>query len=321
MFEGGTINQGVALCALPLSIFTFMVQVRSAPNQESDRNLRGQDVESSWDVGSSLLESGLFFWGGVCIGVSAWMMWGCLDTLALMMNDPVALWQRKVALLLEGVGLVVLWSWWTCRRWNNSCPELVLKLHYPLSLALFALPLESVLRGFDHHLQRLSTDLACLFLDFLQLIGLDRWADAPLNVAYWDGWTLYSDRFYLIVNETCAGVNLLLSMSLYALGFAWVMKTRLSRAWLLVMYMLPLCILFNGLRVAAIFCLGHFGDQDLATGAWHEGSGYLCQLVLFILIAWLNHLFNLELKAQDDPLRADSDLDQERRSSKRDPSE
>ena len=83
-------------------------------------------------------------------------------------------------------------------------------------------------------------------------------------------------------------------MSLYAIGFSWVMGAHIRRAAVLVAYMIPLSIVFNGLRITIIFCLGHFGDQALATGPWHEGSAYIAQAFLFALIALINALLDRE---------------------------
>ena len=58
---------------------------------------------------------------------------------------------------------------------------------------------------------------------------------------------------YLIINETCAGVNLI-SMSMYAVGFSWIMGTQIGRRCSCCL-IIPLSVIFNGLRITIIFCL------------------------------------------------------------------
>ena len=224
---------------------------------------------------------------------------------------------RNLFIIVEGIGLYCLWSAWLWRKYvlftitidralsissnlldhntekYKSNYDLVGQLHYPLSFALFTLPWEAVLRNYDDTLQRISTDIAVYLLDLIDWLKFSE----IIQVAYWDAITIYSDRFYLIINETCAGVNLLLSMSIYALGYAWLMKCTVKRSWLLVAYMMPLCLLFNGLRICLIFCLGHFGDQALATGPWHEGSAYISQALLFIALGLINYGLGAEPKS------------------------
>lgn len=299
---GSTINPGVAIVALPLAIFSFAwcishphdrsrqaspdvrerLRDRTAQSQPSqdqhDRSVASDSVNSIWATRClTLTGCALSLWGMRAAGLT-------YEDLAFAPLNHRGQHIHNLALLYEGAGVIAFWSAWTWRyaeAWGGI--KSVLRLHFPISIAIFGLPWEGLLRKFDEPLQRLSTDLAVFALDLSDMLTL-----SDTHVRYWDAFTVYSDRFYLIINETCAGVNLLLSMSLYALGFGWVMGVCLSRAWLLVAYMIPLSILFNGLRIAVIFMLGHSGSVALATGPWHEGSGYLCQLILFVLIALIN---------------------------------
>ena len=221
-----------------------------------------------------------------CVGAYYSLM--ASQRLALSSGDGWALWARELGFIGEGLGLIGLWTSWT---YSHFSPALCARLYYPLSTSLFSLPWESFLRSYDQHLQELSADVAVRTLDLIDWLFT---CSPPLKIGYWDSITLYSERFYLIINETCAGINLFISMSLYTLGFSWIMGASIQRATILITYILPLSILFNGLRIAIIFCLGHFGDKALATGAWHEGSAYLSQAALFVIIALINAALDRE---------------------------
>ena len=178
-----------------------------------------------------------------------------------------------------GLGLGLMWVSWSFvflqLRFRRN-------LFFPYCLFIFTLPIEALLKQFNQPLQEKATDLAVTFLDLMHACG-----GINFKVDYWDAYTFYSDRFYLIINETCSGVNLLISMVLYALGFAWITQSNQKQSLWLVTYTLGGCLVFNALRIVMIFLLGHYGDRQLAMGPWHEGSGYLMQGLFFILLAFL----------------------------------
>ena len=148
------------------------------------------------------------------------------------------------------------------------------------AIGALALPWESLLRQSDAELQRLGADIA---------VSLLRFAGYELN--YWNHFTFYSERFYLIVNETCSGVNLLLMISAYALALGQLLRRSLRAQCWLLFWSWPLAFLFNGLRIAVLFLLGHHGDRTLAMGPWHTWSAYLLMLPLFFLLYQLaDHL-------------------------------
>ena len=68
---------------------------------------------------------------------------------------------------------------------------------YPLGLFLFALPWEILLQNYSVFLQALGTDLAIYGLDIADLVF-----DLQLDLYYWNRYTFYSDRFYLLINQS-----------------------------------------------------------------------------------------------------------------------
>ena len=150
----------------------------------------------------------------------------------------------------------------------------------PSVIALLALPWESPLRALNLPLQRLGAGAA------QHLLALAAHLDPRLAARMWDDYTLYTPDFYLIINETCAGVNLLLSSALYAAGFTWVVGGSGRAALCLVALSLPLSLAANAARIALIFALGAYGGVELAMGPWHEGSAYLTQAPCLLALAW-----------------------------------
>ena len=331
--DGEILNPAINLIAMPIAVL-MVLWIRQEQNtyfdsKRGDRLLESTQSDSTQSDSTqsdstqsaikpksfATLKSVVMYWsmlGGTLYLYGLFMLESINTKMIVSHNNELLLW-RNISVICEGVGLFCLWSMWFFRTHLLSAynplnetnvlrdsidkndqlsldHDLAYQLHYPLSLAMFTLPWEALLRHFDESLQVISTDIAVYLLDLFDWLK----SSEAMQVAYWDNITIYSDRFYLIINETCAGVNLLLSMSLYTLGYAWVMKCTVKRCWLLVAYMMPLCLVFNGLRISMIFCLGHFGSQALATGPWHEGSAYMSQALLFLVLGLINYGLDAE---------------------------
>ena len=315
--DGEILNPAINLIATPIAVLMilWLRQEKNTGDHSLDSTLSDSPESAIKPKSFTTLKSVVICWNmlGLSLYLYGLFMLESINTkMILSYNNELLLW-RNISVICEGIGLFCLWSMWFFRTHLLSTynalnetevlrgsidkndqlsldHELAYQLHYPLSLAMFTLPWEALLRHFDESLQVISTDIAVYLLDLFDWLK----PNEAIHVAYWDNITIYSDRFYLIINETCAGVNLLLSMSLYTFGYAWVMKCTVKRCWLLVAYMMPLCLVFNGLRISMIFCLGHFGSQDLATGPWHEGSAYIAQVLLFLVLGLINYGLDAE---------------------------
>lgn len=148
----------------------------------------------------------------------------------------------------------------------------------PIAFVWFALPWEAFLRGhLDLLLQAWTADIAFALLTL---------GGYPMQ--YWNDFTIYTPEFYLIVNETCSGMNMLVTLSMYTLLFGWIVQPRVVdrlKLWALVF---PLAMFSNGARVVVIYLLGHHGDEALAMGPWHTRTAYLVFLPMFWFVYVVN---------------------------------
>ena len=183
-------------------------------------------------------------------------------------------WERD-ALLIGGVlAPVVVWVWlWGHQGWARAAA-----LTVPVFFGAFALPWEYFLRdALDVRLQVWTTDIAMYFLEALNY-----------RVWYFNEYTIDSGPYYLIVNETCSGMNMLVTLTMYVLVFGWVAQPRLLGRALLFGLVFPVAMFANGVRVTVIFLLGYYGGVELADGFWHTGSAY----IIFLPVFWFVYVVN-----------------------------
>lgn len=201
-------------------------------------------------------------------------------------------WALLALLALNGVGLLLarttwdavmvsaitlppaVWVWcWGFLGWGRAKALLM-----PVLFGYFALPWEHFLRkSLDIPLQSWTADIALVMLNI-----------AGYPVRYWDAYTIYSSEYYIIVNETCSGMNLLTTLTMYTLVFGWVAQPSMRNRWKLLALVFPVAMLANGVRVAGLYLMGHYGGDALAMGPWHDRSAYLIFLPVFWFVFVVN---------------------------------
>ncbi len=201
-----------------------------------------------------------------------WALVGLVGLLALGLLLARSRWD---SLMLSAIALPpAVWVWcWGTYGWTRAKALLM-----PVLFGYFALPWEHFLRRtIDIPLQGWTADIALAFLNL-----------AGYGVRYWDAYTIYTHEYYIIVNETCSGMNLLTTLTMYTLVFAWVAQPALRDRLKLLLLVVPVAMFANGVRVAMLYLMGHYGGNELAMGPWHDRSAYLTFLPVFWFIFVVN---------------------------------
>lgn len=195
-------------------------------------------------------------------------------------------WDR---LLLAGVlAPVALWVW----MWGALGFGVAKGLGFPAGFLVFTLPWEHFLRGsLDAPLQAWTAAIAHRGLNWAGY-DLSLWM-SDTRVGYLD--TIYSSEYFVIVNETCSGMNMLMTLSMYTLIYGWLVQPRVRNRLVLLALVFPLAMLANGARVATIYLLGHYGGVPAAEGFWHTGSAY----VIFLPVFWVIYVVDRWLSRRD----------------------
>ncbi len=189
--------------------------------------------------------------------------------LGMMAGNLLALWQPSF-LMIAGLSLPV-GAYGLCKL---ALGDRARRFLFPCCFLIFLLPFEYFLRPYcDAPLQALTATLAQAFLNV-----------AGYNIRMWGEHTIYNALYYVRVDETCSGMNLLWTLWMYGLVFGWLTDRRVWVRGILCACVVPLAMLANGLRVAVIMLLGIYGGDDWAMGFWHTGSAYLIFLPVFFAL-------------------------------------
>lgn len=102
----------------------------------------------------------------------------------------------------------------------------------------------------------------------------------------------------LEVAEACSGIRSLVSLLTLAIVYAHFTEPRRAVRLLLIAATVPIAILTNGIRVAAIGLAAHFRGPQAAEGMFHTASGWLVFVAAFAALLLLHRLVSLPLKVQ-----------------------
>ena len=101
------------------------------------------------------------------------------------------------------------------------------------------------------------------------------------------GVTIYVAQYQLLVEDACAGLNSLISLTAIGLFYVYVMRnTNWRYSVLLLMLVLPIAILANCIRVAALVLLTYYFGDAVAQGFLHKFAGMVTftSALLFIFL-------------------------------------
>jgi exosortase len=171
-----------------------------------------------------------------------------------------------VVSILAGVWFVAGWKW-------------MLGVSLPILYLLLGLPVWSMaIDLYTNPLQLISTSMAFWML---RTIGME-----PLR----DGTIIHLNHFNLDVGIPCSGLKLIVALSAFTMFFMMIAKLRWWSNLFLAALVVPMALVFNGLRIAMIGFVGEtYGDA--AGRQFHDYSGFImlgiCFLTFFKIVRLL----------------------------------
>jgi exosortase len=111
------------------------------------------------------------------------------------------------------------------------------------------------------------------------------------------GVTIYVAQYQLLVEDACAGLNSLISLTAIGLFYVYVMRNSNWRySVLLLALVVPIAILANCVRVAALVLLTYYFGDAVAQGFLHKFAGMVtftsALLLIFLIDALLTPVRN-----------------------------
>lgn len=168
--------------------------------------------------------------------------------------------------------IALLWSI-SYAFWGREVARLTA---FPIGFLLFTVPISSFLDFFTIHLRFLSSSGACATLNGFGL-EIQR-----------SGTAIYSRvagaEFNVDVADPCSGIRSLFALMALTAIYAWHTQKSLLQKLLLFACAIPLAVIGNMSRIISICLAASWFGQEIATGYYHDYSGYLVFIIAIFLM-------------------------------------
>jgi exosortase len=161
-------------------------------------------------------------------------------------------------------------------------PRVLMKLWFPIVYLLFLVPLPGWLM--DSITQPLKVLVSDLTTWILSTVGY------PITQV---GVTIYIAQYQLLVEDACAGLNSLISLTAVGLFYIYLMHNASWRySLLLLALLLPIAIAANVVRVIILVLLTYYAGNEVAQGYLHDFAGIVTFVSALLLIFLLDKLLS-----------------------------
>jgi exosortase len=104
------------------------------------------------------------------------------------------------------------------------------------------------------------------------------------------------DGFNFDVADPCSGLRSLMAMTALTAVYAYLVMPTLSKKWILFLCCIPLAIAGNIARITTVALVAETLGQDVATGLYHDYSGYVVFAVAIGLMVAVGGLLSTNFK-------------------------
>ncbi|MGL6042910.1 MAG: exosortase V [Sandaracinobacteroides sp.] len=160
--------------------------------------------------------------------------------------------------------------------------RVMMKMWFPIVYLLFLVPLPGWLM--DSITQPLKILVSDITTTILSTVGY------PIAQV---GVTLYIAQYQLLVEDACAGLNSLISLTAVGLFYIYLMHNASWRySLLLLALLLPVAIAANVVRVIILVLLTYYAGNEVAQGYLHDFAGIVTFVSALLLIFGLDKLLS-----------------------------
>lgn len=201
--------------------------------------------------------------------------------LALLFLVPAWIGKLGRQYRLEQIAFIgLLWSF-PYAFWGRRVARL---LAFPIGFLLFAMPVVTFFDLFTVHLRMFSATAAAWLLNGLGVM-VEQAGTAICS-------HLPGATFNVDVADPCSGIRSLLALIALAAAYAYLWQKTLFGKLALFACAMPVAAIGNMLRIMSICLVARFFGQDVATGYYHDYSGYVVFLIGLWVLMGLNTLLN-----------------------------
>ncbi len=160
--------------------------------------------------------------------------------------------------------------------------KVLMKLWFPIVYMLFLIPLPGWLM--DSITQPLKILVSDIVTTVLAALGY------PIGQV---GVTIYIAQYQLLVEDACAGLNSLISLTAVGLFYIYLMHNASWRySVLLMLFLLPIAIAANVVRVIILVLLTYYAGNEVAQGYLHDFAGIVTFVSALLLIFLVDKLLS-----------------------------
>ncbi len=160
--------------------------------------------------------------------------------------------------------------------------RVLLKMWFPIFYLLFLIPLPGWLM--DSITQPLKVLVSDITTWILSSVGY------PITQV---GVTIYIAQYQLLVEDACAGLNSLISLTAVGLFYIYLMHNASWRySALLLALLLPIAIAANVVRVIILVLLTYYAGNEVAQGYLHDFAGIVTFVSALLLIFLIDKLLS-----------------------------
>lgn len=144
-------------------------------------------------------------------------------------------------------------------------------MRFPAAYLAFTIPVSSFVDFFTIHLRIFSSALATGLLNGVGIV-VERSGTALFS-------RVPGAEFNVDVADPCSGVRSLFAMMALTAAYAFFTQKSLLRKWVLFGCSVPIAMVGNMVRIMSICLIATWFGQEVATGYYHDYSGYVVFLV------------------------------------------
>ncbi len=157
--------------------------------------------------------------------------------------------------------------------WGRGVERL---MRFPAAYLAFTIPVSSFIDFFTIHLRILTSSLATGLLNGVG-VAVERSGTALFS-------RVPGAQFNVDVADPCSGVRSLFAMMALTAAYAFFTQKTVLRKGVLFVCSLPIAMVGNMVRIMSICLVATWFGQDVATGYYHDYSGYVVFLVGVMLM-------------------------------------